>query len=92
MLISGTNETPIIATELPLSESGFLFMPGGPYARDGANHRDPVMPPHLPGGKPGSGPPPGRKFRQRMDLGEAARGAAQRTPTEGRSSVSTEQA
>jgi hypothetical protein len=29
MLISGTNETPIIATELPLSESGFLFTPGG---------------------------------------------------------------
>jgi pyridoxine 4-dehydrogenase len=27
-----------------------------------ANHRDPVTPPHLPGGKPGSGPPPGRKF------------------------------
>jgi len=27
-----------------------------------ANHRDPVALPHLPGGKPGSGPPPGRKF------------------------------
>src|SRR5437667_5552503 len=27
-----------------------------------ANHRDPVTPPHLPGGKPGSGPPPGRDF------------------------------
>jgi EmrB/QacA subfamily drug resistance transporter len=27
-----------------------------------ANHQDPVTPPHLPGGKPGSGPPPGRKF------------------------------
>jgi len=27
-----------------------------------ANHRDPVTPPHLPGGKPGSGPPPGRRF------------------------------
>src|SRR5438552_7543015 len=25
-----------------------------------ANHRDPVTPPNLPGGKPGSGPPPGR--------------------------------
>ena len=29
MLISGTNETPIIATELPLSESGPLFTPEG---------------------------------------------------------------
>jgi hypothetical protein len=27
-----------------------------------ANHRDQVRPAHLPGGKPGSGPPPGRKF------------------------------
>ena len=37
-----------------------------------ANHRDPVTPPHLPGGKPGSGPPPGRKFQQRIDIGERA--------------------
>jgi len=28
-----------------------------------ADHQDPVMPPNLPGGKPGSGPPFGRKFR-----------------------------
>jgi hypothetical protein len=27
-----------------------------------ANHHDPVTPPNLPDGKPGSGPPPGRKF------------------------------
>ena len=27
-----------------------------------ANHQDPMMSPHLPGGKPGSGPPPGRDF------------------------------
>jgi hypothetical protein len=26
------------------------------------NHQDPVMAPHLPGGKPGSGAPPGWKF------------------------------
>jgi len=37
-----------------------------------ANHRDQVTPPHLPGGKPGSGPPPGRKFQQRIDMGEPA--------------------
>jgi NAD(P)-dependent dehydrogenase (short-subunit alcohol dehydrogenase family) len=30
-----------------------------------ANHRDQVTPPHLPGGKPGSGPPPGREFPRR---------------------------
>ncbi len=56
-----------------------------------ANHRDQVTPPHLPGGKPGGGPPPGRKFQQRIDMGERAWSAAQPTPTEGRSSVSTEQ-
>src|SRR6266704_5125783 len=56
-----------------------------------ANHRDPVTPPHLPGGKPGGGPPPGRKFQQRIDRGERAGSAAQPTPAEGRSSVSTEQ-
>jgi len=27
-----------------------------------------VTPPHLPGGKPGSSPPPGRKFQQRTDM------------------------
>ena len=27
-----------------------------------ANHHDPVALPHLSGGKPGSGPPPGRDF------------------------------
>jgi hypothetical protein len=45
-----------------------------------ANHRDPVMPPHLPEGKTGSGRPPGRKFQQRIDLGERAWSAA--TPTQ----------
>jgi hypothetical protein len=29
-----------------------------------ANHQDPVTPPNLPGGKPGSGPPLGRKFSE----------------------------
>ena len=56
-----------------------------------ANHRDPVTASHLPGGQPGSGPPPGRRFQQRVDMGESAWGAARRIPTEGRSSVSTEQ-
>jgi hypothetical protein len=32
-----------------------------------ANHRDPVTPPHLPGGKSGRGPPPGRNAQQRID-------------------------
>ena len=49
------------------------------------------MPPHLPGGKPGSGPPFGRKIQKRIDMGETAWGAARRNRTEGRSSVSTEQ-
>ena len=49
------------------------------------------MPPNLPGGKPGSGPPFGRKFQKRIDMGETAWGAARRNRTEGRSSVSTEQ-
>jgi monoterpene epsilon-lactone hydrolase len=56
-----------------------------------ANHRDPVMPPNLPGGKPGSSPPAGGKFQQRTGMGEPPGGAARPTPTEGRSSVSTEQ-
>src|ERR1017187_2963821 len=56
-----------------------------------ANHRDPVTPPHLPGGKPGSGPPPGRKFQQWFDMGEPAWERCRTNPTEGRSSVSTEQ-
>jgi adenylate kinase family enzyme len=34
-------------------ESGSLFPPGGPHARGRANHHDPVMPPHLPGGNAG---------------------------------------
>ncbi len=55
-----------------------------------ANHHDPVTPPHLPGGKPGSGPPPGRKSQQRIHLGERA-WARPNNRTEGRSSVSTEQ-
>ena len=49
------------------------------------------MPPNLPGGKPGSGPPFGRKIQKRIDMGETAWGAARRNRTEGRSSVSTEQ-
>jgi hypothetical protein len=56
-----------------------------------ANHQDPVMSPNLPGGKPGSGPPFGRKIQKRSDMGETAWGAARRNRTEGRSSVSTEQ-
>src|SRR6266704_166405 len=56
-----------------------------------ANHQDQVTPPHLPGGKPGSGPPPGREFQQWIDMGEPARERCQTNPTEGRSSVSTEQ-
>jgi hypothetical protein len=49
------------------------------------------MSPHLPGGKPGSGPPFGRKIRKRSDMGETAWGAARRNRTEGRCCVSTEQ-
>jgi epsilon-lactone hydrolase len=56
-----------------------------------ANHRDPVMPPHLPGGKADSGPPPGKKFQQRIDMASPPGSAAEPTPIEGRSSVSTEQ-
>jgi hypothetical protein len=56
-----------------------------------ANHQDPVTPPNLPGGKPGSGPPLGRNFQKRIDMGETAWGAARRNRTEGRSSVSIEQ-
>jgi len=37
-----------------------------------ANHHDLVTSPHLPGGKPGGGPPPGGKFQQRTDMGERA--------------------
>ena len=56
-----------------------------------ANHHDPVTPPHLPGGKPGSGPPPGRNSSAADGHGRARLGAAGRIPTEGRCSVSTEQ-
>jgi hypothetical protein len=49
--IRGTNVTD--PGYLPLSESGSLFPPGGPHARGRANHHDPVMPPHLPGGNAG---------------------------------------
>ena len=51
------------------------------------------MPSHLPGGKPGSGPAFRQGYRYWSDMGEAAweRSAAQPTPAEGRSSVSTEQ-
>jgi hypothetical protein len=45
-----------------------------------ANHHHPVSPPRLPGGEPGSGPPPGRKFQQRTDMGEFARGRCQARP------------
>jgi alpha/beta hydrolase fold len=55
-----------------------------------ANHQDPVTPPHLPGDKPDSRLPPGRKFKQRIDMGERAWSAAIRTPRR-RSSMSTEQ-
>jgi epsilon-lactone hydrolase len=55
------------------------------------NHCDPVTPPHLPGGKPGSGAPPGRTFQQRLDRARPPGGAATLIPTEGRSSVSAEQ-
>ena len=48
-----------------------------------ANHRDPVTPPHLPGGEPGSGPPPGRKFQQRIDMDERAWSAAKPTQPKG---------
>jgi hypothetical protein len=47
------------------------------------NHRDSVTPPHLPGGKPGSGPPPGGKFQQRIDMGERAWSAARPTQPKG---------
>ena len=56
-----------------------------------ANHRDPVTPPHLPGGKPGSGPPPGREFSTGSTWASPPGSAAKPAPTEGRSSVSTEQ-
>src|SRR5713226_8571694 len=56
-----------------------------------ANHRDPVTPPHLLGGKPGSGPPPGRDFGTGSTWASPPGSAAQPTPAEGRSSVSTEQ-
>ena len=36
-----------------------------------ANHRDPVAPPYLPGGKAGSSPPPAG-FQQRVDMGGPA--------------------
>jgi len=48
-----------------------------------ANHQDPVTLPNLPGGKPGSGPPFGRKIQKRIDMGETAWGAAGRNRTEG---------
>jgi hypothetical protein len=46
-----------------------------------ANHHDPVTPRHLPGGKPGSGPPPGRKFQQWIDWASPPGSAAQPTGT-----------
>ena len=56
-----------------------------------ANHRDLVTLPHLPGGKPGSGPPPGRNFGIAFAWASPPGSAANPTPTEGRSSVSTDQ-
>jgi len=44
-----------------------------------ANHRDPVTPPHLPGGKTDSGRPPGRRSQQRIDMGKRAWGTAEPT-------------
>ena len=49
-----------------------------------------MTPPNLPGGKAGSGPPPGRS-RQRIDRAGPPGSAAAPAPTEGRSFVSTEQ-
>src|ERR1700722_14124819 len=56
-----------------------------------ADHQDPVRSAHLPGGEPGSGPPPGRGFGTGPRWASPAGCAAQPAPTEGRSSVSTEQ-
>ena len=51
-----------------------------PHALDPAgspvNHRDQVRQPHQAAGKPGSGPPPGGRFQQRIDRGERAWSAA----------------
>jgi len=44
-----------------------------------ANHHDPVTPRHLPGGKPGSGPPPGRNFSSGL-TGRARLGALPSRP------------
>src|SRR4029077_16045257 len=49
------------------------------------------MAPHLAGGKPGSGQPPGRDFGTGSPWASPPGSAAQPTPTQGRSSVSTEQ-
>jgi epsilon-lactone hydrolase len=56
-----------------------------------ANHQDPVTTSHLPGGKPGSGPPPGRKVQQWIDRGEPARERCRANSTRRETSVSTEQ-
>ena len=66
------------------------LIPQHPRRQLSANHRDPVTPPHLPGGKPGSGPPPGRNFSSGLTWASEP-GALPTNPTEGRSSVSTEQ-
>jgi hypothetical protein len=42
---------------------GALFC-SGPLPSAAANHRDPMTPPHLPGSKADSGPPPGRRFSE----------------------------
>jgi monoterpene epsilon-lactone hydrolase len=62
-----------------------------------ANHRDPVTPPHLPGGEAGGGRPPEWWPASRQEIsaadrhGPASLERCQTNPTEGRSSVSTEQ-
>lgn len=51
-----------------------------------ANRRDPVTPPHLPGGKTDRRRPASRKFQQRVDTGERARSAGKPTQPNWRSS------
>jgi hypothetical protein len=57
----------------------------------GANHLDPVTPPHLPGGEAGSRGLPAGNFSSGLTSASPPGCMAQPTPTEGRSSVSTKQ-
>jgi hypothetical protein len=57
----------------------------------GANHLDPVTPPHLPGGEAGSRGLPAGNFSSGLTSASPPGCVAQPTPTEGRSSVSTKQ-